>query len=338
MTIQRGPASADAAGDTELAERTHARLGSRHPVVAVATVTSSGARTAALGTPLTSRFEIGSITKAVTGLLYMDAVERAEVRPATTLGELLPLGECPAAGVTLASLATHTSGLPRLAPSRDVVRRSWNLMRRGTNPYGDTLDELVVGARRATVRPARYPRYSNLGFELLGHAVASAAGTDYAALLRDRIADPLGLESFAALSGSADLTESDLMGRNSRGKIMEAWTGEAIAPAGGIRSTIGDMGDLAAALLNGSAAGMLALEPAASMSSPAMKIGAAWITLESKGRIITWHNGGTGGFCAWMGLDREAHVGVVILSATAIPVDRYGFDLLAELSEPSLPE
>jgi hypothetical protein len=59
------------------------------------------------------------------------------------------------------------------------------------------------------------------------------------------------------------------------------------------------------------------------------RIGAAWFTLPIRGKQITSHNGGTGGFGSWLGLDRTAGTGAVILSATAISVDRAGFKLLA---------
>lgn len=85
-------------------------------------------------------------------------------------------------------------------------------------------------------------------------------------------------------------------------------------------------------LLEGTAPGLTALEPVASFQGEKVKIGAAWITLEHKGRTITWHNGGTGGFRSWLGLDREARVGVVILSATSASVDPYGFRLLQGLT------
>ena len=57
---------------------------------------------ASLGASLDADFEIGSVSKGITGLLYADACSRGEVGPDSTLGELLPLGDCPAAG--LASL------------------------------------------------------------------------------------------------------------------------------------------------------------------------------------------------------------------------------------------
>ena len=77
--------------------------------------------------------------------------------------------------------------------------------------------------------------------------------------------------------------------------------------------------------------GPAALDPVANFAGPAVRIGAAWMTLRVKGRDITWHNGATGGFRSWVGLDREAGTGVVLLSATAAMVDRQGFKMLREL-------
>lgn len=321
---------ADAAGDEPLAELLRSRLGPRHPVAAVATVVGRQVAVAAIGTGLDSRYEIGSISKGVTGLLYVDALERGEVTRDTELGTLLDLGDSPAGRLTLQSLSSHTSGLPRLVLP-NLWRRSWELYRRGTNPYGGSLDDLLAAARGATVKPARRPKYSNLGFELLGHALAARAATTYADLVRERIAQPLGLSSFAVPATPDELGPHDIPGRSARGRSMEPWTGEDLAPAGGIRSTIGDMGALAAALLDGSAPGIAALDPVVDMNGSAVRIGAGWITLEAKGRLVTWHNGGTGGFRTWMGVDREAGTGAVVLSATAASVDRHGFDILAAL-------
>src|SRR5690606_27204728 len=66
----------DAAGDPALATLLRSRLGRRHPVAAVATVAGGEMLLAAIGTGLDSRYEIGSISKWVTGLIYVDALER----------------------------------------------------------------------------------------------------------------------------------------------------------------------------------------------------------------------------------------------------------------------
>lgn len=307
-------------------------LGPRHSVAAVATVADGSIAVAAIGAPLGAGFEIGSLSKGITGLLYADARDRGDVRPETTLGELLPLGSSSASGVTLQSLSTHSSGLPRLPRSAQPIQRTLRLWRDGTNPYGESLDELLRQVRTVQRASPAKPKYSNLGFELLGHAVARATRVSYQALLRERLTVPLGLESVYAPYEPDELRPSAVPGRNRRGRVVEPWTGEALAPAGGIRASIGDMGLLAHALLEGSAPGSAALDPAAQYSR-GVQIGAGWITMVLRGRHIAWHNGGTGGFRSWMGIDRHAGTAVVVLSASAVSVDRHGFTLMQQLND-----
>ena len=148
-------------------------------------------------------FEIGSISKGITGLLYADACERGEISPATALGELLPLGNCAAPGASLGSLSRHASGMPRQPPgtpgSASPLRRTVSLFLHGANPYGESLVELLEQARAVRLQGPRLqaprPRYSNLGFELLGHAIAAGAGMSYRDLVAARLCGPLALNS-----------------------------------------------------------------------------------------------------------------------------------------------
>ncbi|MEU5695040.1 serine hydrolase domain-containing protein [Actinosynnema sp. NPDC020468] len=317
-------------GDVTPAREVVELLGSRHPVVAAAAVSPRGTTIASVGAPLDADYEIGSTSKGLTGLLYADAPRRGEITPTTTLGERLPLQGVPAAEVTLASISTHRSGLPSLPAAAAPVRRSLALWLTGANPYGDTLDQLLAQTRGVRLKRAR-PRYSNLGFELLGHALA--AGTTFRALLRDRIADPLGPDVCYAPSTPDELRPGALTGTTRSGRARAPWTGEALAPAGGVRATIGTPARLTEALLDGTAPGVAALDPVADFTGRLLRVGAAWMTLDHRGRPVTWHNGGTGGFRTWLGLDRAAGTAVVLLSATAIPVDRHGFALLTRLTE-----
>jgi CubicO group peptidase (beta-lactamase class C family) len=317
-------------GDQQLVTRLGELLGPRHPVAAAAVVTPVGMHVASCGTGFDADFEIGSIAKAVTGLLYADALARGEIAPDTNLGELLTLGDAPAARVTLRSLSTHRSGLPRLPRSARPWRRTFALWRHGTNPYGEDLEQLLDQARDTPLGTPR-PRYSNLGFELLGHALARAATTTYPELVRQRIATPLELDCFYVPGTADELRPGALDGRSLRGRPRQPWTGEGIGPAGGIRASITGMARFTAAVLDGSAPGTSALDPIAPFGAGA-RIGAAWITIQAEGRPITWHNGGTGGFRSWLGLDRSTGTGVAVLSATAASVDRPGFTLLAEHS------
>ncbi|GAA2794717.1 serine hydrolase domain-containing protein [Crossiella cryophila] len=318
-------------GDRELAQRAQELLGRRHPVFAVATVRPGTTSVACVGAELTADFEIGSISKGVTGLLYADALDREQIASATTLGDLLPLGQAPAAALTLAAVSTHHSGLPRLAATGSTLRKSIALWRHGTNPYGETLNELLACLDRVQPGKPRF-RYSNLGYELLGHALARAARTSYPDLLRRRVTEPLGLERFYVPATPYEIRTGAVAGRSRSGRPRAPWTGEAVGPAGGIRASIQDMAKLTAALLDGSAPGMAALDPVTDLAGPRVRIGAAWFTQLHQDREVTWHNGGTGGFRSWLGLDRAAATGVVLLSATAASVDRAGLSLLSRLS------
>ena len=315
-------------GDAHLAARAAHHLGRRHDRFLAVAVTKGRARIAHVGLDAGSDVEIGSVSKGVTGMLFADSRSRGETTDGTRLGDLLPLDGSPAAEVTLGELATHRSGLPRLAKGTASVRATLDLWRHGTNPYGESLDELLV-ATRATRVGRKRAGYSNLGFMLLGHAVAAAAGRTYAGLVRERLAEPLVLESTTVPATPADLAPGAVIGRSKRGEAMMPWTGEALGPAGGIRTTADDLARLVLALLDGSAPGTAALDPVARLSG-GVRIGAAWLVLERRGAVVTWHNGGTGGFRSIVALDRAAGAGVALVSATARSVDRAGFALLEE--------
>jgi CubicO group peptidase (beta-lactamase class C family) len=114
-------------------------------------------------------FELGSITKAVTGLLLADAVVRGEVTLDTPLADCLP-GASPRAPITLRALATHTAGLPRV-PFAFLRRVGFT---NTTDPYADsTVAAIVADLARVRIRRPRM-RYSNFGAALLGQALAAA--------------------------------------------------------------------------------------------------------------------------------------------------------------------
>lgn len=270
--------------------------------------------------------EIGSVSKALTGMLYTDAVSRGQVNPEMTLGELLPLADCPAGRVTLARLATHSSGLPRLASDSDILMATWRMWRYGTNPYGASLETLFERTRKTPVGRPR-PSYSNLGFMLLGHAVAAAAGTTYAVLFADKLAAPLGLRDANVPSGDDELGPMAVMGTNRRGRVVEAWTGADLGPAGGVRLSARDLAGLLAALLDGTAPGMAALDPVRRFGW-GNRIGAGWMTTATAAGDVSWHNGGTGGFRSFVALNRERRLAVAIVTATSRSVDSAGFTLV----------
>ncbi|WP_022873090.1 serine hydrolase domain-containing protein [Nesterenkonia alba] len=320
-------------GDTDLAAAAVAEIPAQGVyALSVAEVTPTGTRTATVGAPMEGTFEIGSVTKAVTGMLYADAVERGEVTPDTTLGEIFDFAETDSASITLEQLSQHRSGLPRLPTGLRTVLNSYRWLLLGQNPYRDEPADVVADVRSAAVGEQQ-PAYSNLGYAVLGHALAETTGEDYPQLVRTRLAEPMGLERFTVPApGEGEASAEAVQGREASGRTQQAWDDAGYAPAGGIRADAQSMARLAEALLNGSAPGVAALDPTADFDAEA-RIGAGWITSEIQGRQITWHTGQTGGFYTWFGLDRERGTAVFISGATSHELEEAGLALLLQAGD-----
>ncbi len=312
------------------AERARALLGPKHTTYVVALVTPTRAEVDAVGTDRHGDVELGSVSKGITGLLWRDALHRGEVAEEAVLGDHLDV-PAPLAPVRLSALATHSAGLPRLAPGSDVLRRTWELWRTGRNPYREDVGELLALLDGVKVKGTR-PSYSNLGFQLLGHAVVAAAGESYADLVAHRIAGPLGLTDTYVATCADQLRPGAVAPRDRAGREVEAWANEAVAPAGGVRSSAADLAVLLRAMLDRTVAGADAMDPVAPYAG-SMRIGAGWLTGPLLRRTVTWHNGGTGGFRSFVGIDRDHGVGVALVSASTRSVDGAAARLLAEAGD-----
>jgi CubicO group peptidase (beta-lactamase class C family) len=171
-------------------------------------------------------------------VLLADLVEKGAVKLDEPVRALLPsAGLSRPAGneITLLDLATHHSGLPGIPASFRPANRA--------NPVADfDVPKLYAFLRGRGVdkRPDAGFAYSNLGFGLLGHALGRRAGVDYATLLRQVITAPLGMND-TVLNLSVEQQRRFLQGYNDYGEPIPAWDFDALAGAGGLRSTAADM-------------------------------------------------------------------------------------------------
>ncbi|MEZ0492291.1 serine hydrolase domain-containing protein [Kineococcus sp. TBRC 1896] len=292
--------SADTTGDPVLAARLRAATADlAGQGFAVAAGDATGGTSAAIGTAAPGRAltaatpqEIGSVTKGLTGLLLADAVERGEVAPTTTLGDVHPWLSGPLASTTLEELATHTSGLPRLS-TRAALAAPITALTYG-NPYRwDTPENLL---RDAAWTPLRGPRgefaYSNLGYALLGNALAQRLGQPYPQLLRERVLDPLGTTATEAAPDPLPAGRARELGPD--GRPSTPWRSSGSTPAGtGVYSTAEDLGELAAAVARGDVPGARALD--AVVQTPGAGVGWGWLSAELAGRTVVGVNGATTG-------------------------------------------
>ena len=265
-------------------------------------------------------FEIGSVTKVFTSLLLADMVQRGEVALSDPVAKYLTgdvrVPERGGRVITLVDLSTHTSGLPRM-PSNFHPKDP-------ANPYADyTAEHLYqfLSTYQLTRDIGSQFEYSNLGGGLLGLALARRVGMDYEALVRARIAVPLGMAS-TGITLSPEMRARLAVGHDAQLKPVSNWDFTALAGAGALRSSANDMLTFLAANLGylksplaPAMASMLAVRRPTG-APQGREIGLAWLITKASDDELVWHNGGTGGYRSFLGYDLKTRVGVVVLSNT----------------------
>ncbi|HEX8508844.1 MAG TPA: serine hydrolase domain-containing protein [Propionibacteriaceae bacterium] len=288
----------------------------------------------ALPTPQTP-FELGSVTKTMTGMLLADAVRRGEMQLDAPVSDYLPeLVGTPAGAATLDQLATHHSGLPALpsSPPASLVLAAWG----NANPYGISVEKLLQLTRNTPLgTPGRFA-YSNLGMSLLGHAEARAAGADdWPALAQERLLLPLGMTNTTFVTTPDQIPAEMATPHKDNGWRARHWYGAAFTPAGtSTYTTAEDVMKYARAVVERQAPGLAALDPVADADEG--RIGLAWNTSEVAGNTLTWHNGGTGGYRSMLALDRASGQAVLVLNSSTRWVDDPGLQLAGAASTAEL--
>jgi CubicO group peptidase (beta-lactamase class C family) len=254
-------------------------------------------------------FQIGSITKTVTGTMLMRLVEQGRADLDTPVRAYLPdfqLADADtAARVTLRHLATHTGG--------------W---------LGDFFDDCGPGddaLARMLDKVARLPQiaplgevfsYNNAGFYILGRIIEVVTGQTYEQAAQALVLAPLGMDRsffFAADAISHRVAAGhravyDLPGAAGTPPVARPWglarTGN---PVGGLISTVTDQ--LRYARLHLGEGGSL-LRPAtlAEMHTPRVpaangeQLGVTWFMRDLGGVRALRHGGATKGQCATLEL------------------------------------
>lgn len=279
-------------------------------------------------------FEIGSVTKTLTALLLAQGVLARRWTLDTPVATLLPDYKIPSRdgkSITLGLLAEQFSGLPRLPGNLQPADLG--------NPYArygsDQLNAFLASYTLPRDPGAAY-EYSNLGFGLLGEALAQRSQRSYGTLVQRAVLTPLGMHS-TGVELTASMRKHLAVGHDEEGKPAPHWQFGVLAGAGALLSTGNDMlrylqanmGLLKTPL---AAAMRLAHEPRRDIGG-GDRIGLAWMTHHTPHGDVVWHNGETGGYSSFVGFTRDGRRGVVILTnATGAPQE-LGFAALL----PSLP-
>jgi D-alanyl-D-alanine-carboxypeptidase/D-alanyl-D-alanine-endopeptidase len=267
-------------------------------------------------------FEIGSITKAFTAIALADMVLRGELALDDPANRHLPsnmqLADRNGRAITLLELATHTSGLPFMAPEDALASRS----------------DAESWLRALRVEGAGWD-YSNVGYWVLGDAMAARAGMSFQDLLRTRVLErlQLGNTSFTprtfAIPHDASMREA---------VAITALPGLGFMPAaGGLYSSVEDllrvvsiaMGQRSSPL---SSAIALTTNTRAAGPSGAQTQALGWSIIAGTDEIVL-RDGGTLGSASCVAWNARRPLGVAVLSNQVIGVT----DIARHLLDPSFP-
>ena len=284
-------------------------------------------------------FEIASVTKVFTALLLADMVQKREVALADPVAKYLPAGvklpERNGHAITLLDLATHTSALPFMPDEIPAFGDSPSAKPSSTQIYQ------FLARYELTRDPGTDWDYSNIGYWLLGEALASRAGMDFESLLRARVLAPLNLKS-TAITPSPEMKAKLAVGHDANlqpAPYFSAGSTYALMPAtGGLVSTANDLLIFLSAVM-GYERSPLAPAMAAMLStqrpkSPGQEQALGWwIVLGEGNDQLIFHDGGSFGFASSLEWDPKARIGVVVLSNQLGDVS----DIARHLLRPDIP-
>ena len=265
-------------------------------------------------------FEIGSITKVFTALLLADMASKGEVALTDPVAKYLPPEGRPrefdGKPISLLDLVTYTSGLPRM-PANFSPRDP-------ANPYADyTLAQLYEFV--STMPPVHYPgsqyEYSNLGFGLLGHALALHAGRSYEDLVVSRICAPLELHD-TRITLTSDMRKRLALGHDTGLRKVPNWDLPALAGAGALRSTGNDLFRFLAACQGRTQTSLAAafaslLDVRRQTGSEGLYAAEGWFVQTAYSDELVWKDGGTGGYATFIGYSTRTRIAAVLLSNAA---------------------
>lgn len=296
------------------------------------------------GAPLgpDTQFPIGSLTKGYVAALLAVLVDEGTLRWDDTLADLLPtLQTTPeAARLTLLQLATHQAGLPRQPTTLSMLTGLMRFTFTGSNFYGG-LDAAGIARFMVGFKPpaAPEPAYSNLGYALIGMAIEARTGRRLDALLAEKVLTPLDLRHTGFQPDSAHRAQGhagDQPYFMPRGRPVRDWRfPAAMQGSAALYSTASDLLSFAVAHVDASSDPLhaqLADNLRVRHPQPQDAPGIAWVTDDVDSTPITNQVGMAVGHTAYVGVQREQRLAVVVLQTSFNWNFKIGHRLLLRLA------
>ncbi len=191
---------------------------------------------------------ICSISKLFTSVAIMKLYDEGKLRLDDKISDILPDFDLEqqyknSGPITIRSIMTHSSGLPR-----ESAYAYWSAPD-FTFPSREEIDSKL--SEQETLYPAStYFQYSNLGLTLLGEVVAEVSGMPYEEYVKENILKPLGLmdtrtelpENLYGKQLAIGYSPLNRAGERERIKFFQA---NGVTPAAGFSSNVQDLGKFA---------------------------------------------------------------------------------------------
>ena len=271
-------------------------------------------------------YRIGSITKPFTALMLLQLVERGVVRLSDPVERYLPaINEVQnridgAPPISFVQLATMTSGLgrePEDLPTYLVGPvDEWALVMRNALPHVEYSFE-----------PDTHYHYSNIGYAVLGAALAEASGRPFVDYMTEEIFRPLGMTQ-TAFEPNPEIQGHLAIGYGVTDGVIDpdtparehAGRGYKV-PNGAMYTTVGDLAKFLAFQLGHGPDNVLARETVAdnftrvnsANGDLSTGYGVGFQAIRRDGFVTYGHGGSVAGYRAAAFIARDSQVGVIVL-------------------------
>lgn len=301
-------------------------------------------------------YRIGSVTKALTGVMLLQLVDRGKLDLFDEVAQYVPefrqVKGLPARvrPATIMQIATMTAGLPVEPPDVGPFR---------TGPAGEWEAKLLASLPHVTFThaPGTHFAYSNLGYAVLATALERAARTPYLEWQRREILGPLKMQHTwfdyepamaANLAAGYEVKEDGTIDTLVPARELRTGRGYKI-PVGGIFTTVDDLARFVAFELGHGPSSVLPRSRLDSAfngvvgASLEMDMGYGLGFMAQRRGNFPWvgHSGGVPGYTAMMYFERDHDVGVIVFrNATGgnASIGRLAPDLLRTLIDAKIAE
>ncbi|WP_157981031.1 serine hydrolase domain-containing protein [Pseudidiomarina insulisalsae] len=260
-------------------------------------------------------YEIGSVSKTIVSYLLASAVVEGKVALTTPLQRFFPSAP---EGITLQSLATHTSGLPRLPA--DLFAQAT-----GHDPYAHYDRQMLAQALASVELHNKGHLYSNFAVGALAEALAVAYDMSFAELVRKRVFKPFNMTSAYVATPDAPHREALAIPHDTLGNVVSPWRFQALAGAGAVVATLPDMiayvQGLNQALADSPQLREVLLTPRADFGDCCQQALGWFLQEDDDGNTFVWHNGQTAGFSSYVGFYPDGSRAVIFLNNQARPMN-----------------